>query len=98
MAGRTLPLRRLEQDAQLRATLEAAGVSPAMLERADRDGNGRVDAGEAFEVADGFDRDGNPGTLVALDAQWQPTSTPQPASSLSRFQRMLDETRGLLGP
>ncbi len=87
MAGRTLPLRRLEQDAQLRATLEAAGVSPAMLERADRDGNGRVDAGEAFEIADGFDRDGNPGTLLALSAEGTPT---QAGRALGAFREVFD--------
>ncbi|MEN9796636.1 MAG: hypothetical protein RL653_332 [Pseudomonadota bacterium] len=77
MAGRALSVRRLEQDAQLRATLEAAGVSPSLLARADTDRDGRVDAGEAFKVADGFDRDGNPGTLVALSADGAPTAAGQ---------------------
>ena len=72
-AGRALPLRGLEQDAQLRATLEAAGVSPSLLARADRDGDGRVDGAEAFQLADGFDHDGNPATLVELSADGVPT-------------------------
>ena len=62
-AGQTLDLGKVANDPNARRALEQAGVSLDKLRQADRDGTGLIDAGEAFRVADDFDRDGNSATL-----------------------------------
>lgn len=94
-SGRALPLRRLEQDGQLRATLEAAGVSPSLLASADRDGDGRVDGAEAFRFADRFDRDGNPGSLVDLSPDGART---QAGRALGVFREVFEVSEPAAAP
>lgn len=66
-AGRSVDLEKLRQDPAALARLEQAGVSLDRLARADRDGDGKVDAAEAWQVADAFDHDGNAQTVLGLD-------------------------------
>lgn len=62
-----IDLARVRDDASVQATLREAGVSVADLARADVDGDGLVDAREAWRLADGFDRNGSAASLVSRD-------------------------------
>ncbi len=78
LSGRGLNLQRLSSEPSSRTRLQNAGASVDGLRRADLDHDGwiRGDAElrEAFRYADGFDRNGDAGSLVARDAQGQLTA------------------------
>jgi hypothetical protein len=71
--GGVIDLARVRDDAAAQATLRAAGLSAADLARADLDGDGLVDAGEAWRLADSFDRDGSSRSLLERDRGGQET-------------------------
>ena len=50
-----------------RSQLAGAGLSPSKLRSADANHDGRLDAREAFKVADHLDRDGSAGSLIDVD-------------------------------
>ena len=60
-AGKSIDLNKLDRqqgsDPATRAKLDEAGVSVDQLRRADSNRDGKLDAAEAFKVADNFDRD-----------------------------------------
>ena len=61
-------LTALARDDAARAKLSEAGVSMSKLRRADRNHDGKIDAREAFRVADNFDHDGHAASLDSKDA------------------------------
>jgi hypothetical protein len=78
LANRGVDVRRLRADAGARDTLAAAGAQLERLAEADLDGNGWIQGGEevkaAFRYADGFDRNGDGGSVLATDAAGRRTA------------------------
>jgi predicted transglutaminase-like cysteine proteinase len=71
--GRSVDLADAKKDEALQKALAELGADASLLDRADRDGDGKLDAAEAFRAADGFDDDGDASTLRAADASGNPT-------------------------
>jgi hypothetical protein len=71
--GGVIELARVRDDPAAQAALRAAGLSAADLARADLDGDGLVDAREAWRLADSFDRDGSSRSLLERDRGGQET-------------------------
>ncbi|MBN2359761.1 MAG: hypothetical protein JXR83_09930 [Deltaproteobacteria bacterium] len=91
--GQSIDLQKLRQDQPARTQLEQGGMTVQQLERADRNGDGKIDADEAFNVADDFDRDGSRHSLVATDRAGQPTQAGKAVNALG----LLMQNRELQG-
>lgn len=78
LSGKGLDLRKASADLRATQALTAAGASAAGLARADldRDGwvRGEAELKAAFRYADGFDRNGDAGSVVAEDASGRLTT------------------------
>lgn len=72
-ASQAIDPRQLAGQPGERATLARAGLTTDDLRAADRNGDGLVDAHEAFFLADDADRDGTRRTLIAADGQGRRT-------------------------
>ncbi|MCK6549613.1 hypothetical protein L6R52_27505 [Myxococcota bacterium] len=81
-----IDLARVREDASAQATLREAGISVSDLARADVDGDGLVDAREAWRLADSFDRNGSSTSLVARDPA---TGTETRAGTTVRVSELL---------
>jgi predicted transglutaminase-like cysteine proteinase len=66
--GRSVDLHKLENNSDAQTQIQDAGLTIAEMRSADRDGDGKVDAKEAFRFADGLDSDGSYQSLFAEDA------------------------------
>lgn len=62
-----IDLARLRQDASAQAALREVGLTVADIARADINGDGLVDASEAWRLADSFDRNGSAQSLISRD-------------------------------
>jgi hypothetical protein len=80
--GQTIDINKLKQNQAAKTQLEQGGMTTEQLERADKNHDGKIDADEAFNVADDFDHDGSRGSLVATDRAGAPTPAGKALSSL----------------
>lgn len=81
-ASARVDLGKVERDAGANALLEHGGLSSAQLRQADRNRDGALDAGEAWSLADGLDRDGAAGSLIDVDASGRATPAGQALTTL----------------
>ncbi len=59
--------RKVNADPAVKADLDDAGVDMDKLRSADRNRDGKIDAGEAWKLADDYDRDGTRRSLIDVD-------------------------------
>jgi hypothetical protein len=85
-AGKSIDLAKLDRqrasDPATQQKLDEGGLSVDQLRRADSNRDGKLDAAEAFKVADNFDRDGSGQSLIAVDRAGQPTQAGKAAGAL----------------
>jgi hypothetical protein len=71
LSGRAVSVQALAGDAAARARLEQAGASVESIRQADADGDGflstEAEKRAVFKYADGFDRNGDAGSLISAD-------------------------------
>ncbi len=83
---KAIDLAKVRNNTDAQQKLADNGLSLQQLQRADRNADGKIDAQEAWRMADNFDRDGNAATLIAAtpspSAQATPTQAGKTASVL----------------
>jgi hypothetical protein len=68
-ADKAIDIKKVQQDEVAKGELAEAGLSVDQLRQADVNKDGKIDAGEAFTLADRFDTEaGTPETLVAKES------------------------------
>ncbi|MCB9638226.1 MAG: hypothetical protein H6727_04865 [Myxococcales bacterium] len=85
--NKTIDLDKVRGDSEAQQKLAEQGLSLQQLQRADRNNDGKVDAKEAWKMADDFDRDGTVASLIA--------SVPSPSSEAAPTQA--GKTASVLG-
>jgi len=81
-ANKSIDLDKLDQNRQAKETLEEGGMTVDQLRSADTNRDGQIDAGEAWKVADDFDRDGTRRSLIDVDAAGRETPAGEAVGAL----------------
>ncbi len=84
--AKAIDLEKVRTNPNAQQKLTDNGLNLQQLQRADRNNDGKIDAQEAWRMADNFDRDGNAATLIAAapapSGQATPTQAGKTASVL----------------
>ncbi len=92
-AGKAIDLDEAKNNAEARSALKQGGLTMDELRGADRSRDGVISSGEAWKLADSFDDDGNPASLIDGDGAGNKTPAGQAIRALGLLMKKR-ETRG----